>query len=126
LPSRCIDLEEKLMVRTWQAALALALGFYLAGRAKAKVTYHFDAVVSYSTIYDVESEGTEFVRGDVYHVQFSIDDSVTDHGSDEGIGNFNAAFTDFVMVVDAANVGTWDPSSTGSWALPHQIVTYSL
>ena len=100
--------------------MAAVLGLTLYGRVDAGfITYHADLEVAVLP----GAMGSEMTFGDVFYLQFTIDDTATDVLSDQDAGKF-AGMVDFLLARNPSNVGTWDPGQMGSWSLPSEFSTF--
>ncbi len=115
------SMSRRMNSTAWRAGLAATFCVFLAGRAESSfITYHVDLTVTFKTA----GIGSEIQVGDVYHWQFTINDTLTDNDPSETVGAFGdgapsgpeAPVTGFLMAPDSSNLGTWDPS-LGTWGV---------
>lgn len=88
------------------------------------LTYHFDAAVWVIEIYDGTPPKPEFVIGDIYHVQITIDGLRTDVLPELDNSGFDRGLYDFKIVADPGNIGTWNPPPTGPWQMGNWIRSF--
>lgn len=60
----------------------------------------------------VEPGVTTLAVGDLFTMDFTVEDSITDGNSSTSGGAFPTLITSFAMTADAANAGSWTPSGT--------------
>jgi hypothetical protein len=79
----------------------------------ATVQYHgtFSFVVS-------STNSAEIAAGDVFYYEYTLDDSVVDTNASTSYAHFLNLITSFNLVRAGGNIGSWDPSASGSWTVP--------
>ena len=89
------------------------------------VTYHLDLETAGAFYQFADSVSiSEIPFGEVFHIDFTIDNAVLDANSLTQGGSFEAALTSFRVLRSAENAGSWDPSG-GAWTLPAAVSTTS-
>ena len=77
------------------------------------VTYH--GTFSFS---ENSANSAQIASGDVFYYEFSLNDSVVDGNNSPQYAYFPSLITSFNLVAAAGNVGTWNPTASGSWTTP--------
>lgn len=98
----------------WGLTLATMGSWFAAGTDAATLTYH-------ATLHVWAKEpsiGPEIAIGDIYYVQFTIDDQAYFDVVEPGFGWYRRVLTSFVFFPAPSNVGSWDASRSGTWELP--------